>query len=155
MAAAECSEQHTIVEAMMNRLSYLSLLFLLSGVLRPAQAQTVCRLADSTSAGLIGELGRYSSSTTVDAMAMRDTLRLTPTPASQVVLVTKETTCQKANTAYRTAVSGSGGTGLSGRVYVVKVGQVYAVLDPTYNAGQPGSYTVVIFDSRFKELSSY
>jgi hypothetical protein len=139
----------------MKRLSHLALLFVLGGMLRPVQAQTVCRAADSTSAALILELGRYSSATSGDDKAMRDTLRLPLTSASDVVLVTKETTCQKANTAYQTAVNGSGGTGLSGRVYVVKVGNVYAALDPTYNAGEPGSWTVIILDARFKELSSY
>ena len=86
---------------------------------------------------------------------MRDSLRLPLAPASQVVLVTNESTCRKANTAYQTAVNGSGGTGLSGQVYVVQVGTAYAVLDPNYNAGQPGAWSVVVLDSRFKERSSY
>jgi hypothetical protein len=138
----------------MERPSPLWLILLMSGV-HSMQAQTVCRPADATSAALIQELGRYSSATFGGDKVMRDSLHLTATPASEVVLVTSESTCKKANAAYQTAVTGSGGTGLTGRVYVAKVGQVYGVLDPSYNAGEPGSWTVIIVDSRFTPLSSY
>jgi hypothetical protein len=138
----------------MKKLSSPLLLSIL-GLVQPLQGQSVCRSADSTSAALIRDVGRYSSATAGDDKTMRDSLRLPLTSPSQVVLVTTSSICQKANTAYQTAVSASGGTGLSGRVYVVKVGQTYAVLDPNYNAGQPGSWSVVIFDSKFRELSSY
>jgi hypothetical protein len=137
-------------------MKFLTLLLLFLSLGLPSAQAQVCRPADSTSAGLIRELKRYASALSGDERIMRDTLRLPFTSPAQVVLVTSESTCRKANTAYQTAVANSGGTGLTGRVYLIKVGaERYAVLDPNYNAGTPGAWTVVIFDSRFKMLSSY
>jgi hypothetical protein len=137
----------------MNLLRIVAVSLLILGP-RHLYAQTVCRSADSTSVALIEELGRYSSATSGGDLVMRDTLHLVSTPANQLVLITNETACRKANSAYQTAVTSDGGGGLSGRVYVVQVGTRYAVLDPTYNAGDP-TWSVLIFDSKFKLVGYY
>ena len=119
-----------------------------------ASAQSVCRPADQASADLIEEMGRYSSASGGDAAVMRDSLRLPSVPRSQVVLVTNESTCKKARTTYETSLSTPGFT-FSGRLYVVKIGTVYAVLDPTFNIGDSTNWIVQIQDSRYRQLSLY
>jgi hypothetical protein len=71
------------------------------------------------------------------------------------VLVTTESVCKKANATYQSTLGGTGGTSFSGRVYVVKIGTVYAVLDPVFNYGNPHNWVVEIQDSRFRKLSLY
>ena len=132
----------------------LSALLLATSLSLPASAQSVCRPADKASADLIEEMGRYSSAPAGDAAIMRDSLRLPSVPRSQVALVTNESVCKKAKATYQTSLSTPGHT-FSGRVYVVKIGTVYAVLDPTFNLGDPTNWIVQIRDSRYRQLSLY
>ena len=120
-----------------------------------ASAQIVCRPADQTSAHLINELGHFSSATTGDNKVVRDTLRLPLVPAANLTLVTSETVCKKARTTYQSTLGGLGGTPFSGRVHVVQIGTVYAVLDPALRFGDPNHWAVQIQDSHFKKLSGY
>jgi hypothetical protein len=71
------------------------------------------------------------------------------------VLVTSESVCQKARDAYQAFFANRGGTGFTGRVYVIKIGTTYAALDPGYNYGDPTVWTVEILDSRYRHLSIY
>ena len=128
----------------------------LSGLL-PAEAQTVCRGADSTSAALTRHLSRYSGATTGDDAEVRESLGLPYTPAAQVTLVTTEGVCEQANAAYRADRAGKGG-GLSGRVYVVAIGNTYAVLDPSYKYDPTSprkNWTILIVNSQFERLSLF
>ena len=120
-----------------------------------ALAQTVCHPADETSAALIVRLGRYSSATSGDDRIVRDSLRLAPTAANQVVLVTSESVCKNARDAHQAFFPNRGGAGFTGRVYVIKIGMTYAALDPGYNYGDPTVWTVEIIDSRYRHLSVY
>jgi hypothetical protein len=87
---------------------------------------------------------------------VRNALQLPATPASQVTLVTDQSVCRKANTAFANEFS-SQGSGLSGRVYVVSVASVYAVVDPVflYDSVSRGRLWAFVFiiDSKFKKLS--
>ncbi len=121
----------------------------------PGWSQGVCRAADSTSAELIAEVARYSAATHAGDIAVRDSLRLPAVPANQVVLVTQDPVCKKANVAYQADRAITGGSGFSGRVYVVKIGTTYAVLDPSFSYGRPDNWTVVIMDSRYRTLSVF
>jgi hypothetical protein len=120
-----------------------------------AQVLPVCRAADSTSALLISELGRYTSDTTGGNRAVRDSLKLPVLAANQLVLVTSESVCKKAKNAYQNDRAGTGGSGFTGRVYVVKIDTRYAVLDPGFNYGEPGNWTVLILDSHYQKLAVY
>jgi hypothetical protein len=88
-----------------------------------------------------------------------DSLRLPFVPANELKLVADERTCRKANQAYQAELQNTGGSGFSGRVYVVRVGTSYAVLDPAlrYGAeyGAPDFWTVLITDSNFKPLAIF
>lgn len=140
-----------------HRTLLLALLVGAVGGPRLASSQTVCRPADKVSASLIHELARYSAATTGGNAVVRDSLRLPYTPAAQVVLVTNESVCKKANAAYQADRAGKGG-GLSGRVYVVAVGNTYAVLDPSYRYDPTWphpSRTILIVSSRFERLSLF
>ena len=129
-------------------------LVLLSSALVPIRADAaVCRAADSVSADQIFSLRRYAGATTGGNRVVRVSLHLPFT--TSLSLITSESVCKKANAAYQ-AVRAGRGSGLSGRVYVVQVGTVYAVLDPEYQWGTvPGVWTVIIFDSRWRKLSTY
>jgi hypothetical protein len=121
---------------------------------REGQAQSVCRTADANTALLISFLGRYSSATAGDDPASRDLLKLPSAPVSQLSVVTQDATCRKAKATYEAVATAEGGTGLSGRVYVIKIGTVFAVVDPSYHWGpDPGWWKVVTMDSKFKKLS--
>jgi hypothetical protein len=87
---------------------------------------------------------------------VRDSLRLGAASASSVILVADQTVCKKANAAYQAAVGGPGGSGFSGKVYVVKSGTTYAVLDPDFHVdGRTDNWIIVIMDSRYKVLSLF
>jgi len=137
--------------------AFLVTLFVASlGNARSISGQSICRPADANSATLIAYLGRFSSATSGGDSASRVALKLPVVPADQLALVTQEATCRKGLTAFEDAVAAQGGSGLSGRVYVVKIGTVYAVLDPDYHWGpDPGYWNVVIVDSKFKRLSAF
>jgi len=147
---------HSTIKAIWRSLNrpLLSTLVLGTSLALPAAAQSVCRPADQASADLIEEMGRYSSAPGGDAAVMRDSLRLPSVPRSQVVLVTNESVCKKAKATYQTSLSTPGYT-FSSRVYVVKIGTVYAVLDPTFNLGDSTNWIVQIQDSRYQQLSLY
>jgi hypothetical protein len=85
---------------------------------------------------------------------VRDSLRL---PNGGVIVQTlEETICRRANTAYKSALSGHG-SGLSDQVVVIKLTRSggFAVYDPGYRYGTRPIRTVVIFDSRWRMLSMY
>lgn len=89
-----------------------------------ANAQSPCRPGDSRSATLIQWLGMKSSATTGPELADRTILKLPLVPANQLSLVTQDVSCRKAKTTYEAAANASGGTGLTGQLWVVKVGTV-------------------------------
>jgi hypothetical protein len=103
---------------------------------------------------LIKWLEAYTSATSGDYLASRNVLKLPLAPANQLELVTHEATCKKARPIYEAAANTQGGTGLSGRLYVVKVGTAFAVVDPDYHWGpDAGWWKVVTMDSRGRKLS--
>jgi len=96
----------------------------------------------------------YATSTDTAVMAVRDSLRILPVPASQVGLVTDRRTCRRAGAAYQRYYRGVAG-GFSTSVYVVKVGTRYAVLDPEYpTAIKDPPWHVVIMDADFHPLGA-
>jgi hypothetical protein len=113
----------------------------------------ICRPPDTLSQRIVNHLARYSTATSGDFKAVRDSLRLPQ--ASILTVVTSEAVCKKANPAYQAVLAGTG-HGFSGKVYVIQIGTVYAVFDPVYRYGPTaGIFTVVIFDSRWRKLSMY
>ena len=104
---------------------------------------------------MITQLARFSSTTDRHDAVVRDSLRLPSVPANQVQLVTTESVCKKANAAYQ-ASNSSYGTGFSGKVYVVQIGTVYAVMDPAFIiSAQRPIFTTLILDSRYGVLSVF
>jgi hypothetical protein len=70
-------------------------------------------------------------------------------------MVTQEAVCKKAKAAYETEFSGQGSS-FSGRLYVVKAGSTYAVLDPDYHyhPSRP-RWSIMIMDDRYRKLSLF
>lgn len=120
-----------------------------------AFSQTVCRPADTQTASLKLDVGRYSSATAGEEKIMRDSLRLPLVPANQITGVTQEATCRKANAALQSLFANTGNNTFSGRVYVLKVGNSYAVVDPVYRH-DPNIPVgpILVLDSHFKPLST-
>jgi hypothetical protein len=119
-------------------------------------ARSACRTADRRSAGIIERLITYVTATSGDDATSRDALRLPRATADDVQLVTSETVCAAAVAAYNRDRRDEG-SGLSGRVYVVRIGPVYIVHDPEYdyNPSLPGGLVVIVFDSNWKPLAWY
>jgi hypothetical protein len=120
-----------------------------------AEAQ-VCRPADDSSAGMIQMVKNYALASDAAMRESRDSLRI-PAVAlpSDVALITKEVTCESANTAYQRVATGARQT-LTGRVYVVRVGTSYVVWDPGYafDASDPTDIYMV-FDSHWNNKSIF
>jgi hypothetical protein len=113
----------------------------------------VCRAPDETAERIRLRLARYALANHPDDKAVRDSLRLPQ--SAQISIITSESVCKKANAAYQAVLAGTG-HGFSGQVYVIQVGTTYAVFDPVYHWGpDPGYLRIVIFDSRWRRLSSF
>ena len=137
----------------MRYIASVAVLLAALGWVGQVQAQ-VCRPADVTSGDMIGILQRYAGATSGGDKTVRDSLHLPLVSSSQVVLVTAESVCKKANQAYQGKLANTGGSPFSGKVYVVQVGSSnYAVMDPAFNYGNPRFWTIVVLDSRYKPLS--
>jgi hypothetical protein len=139
----------------MSRFTWLSslTLFLLTGSAVPAWG-AVCRPHDATAERVRLRLARYAIPNHPDDETVRAKLGLPQT--AQISVVSSESVCKKADAAYRAELTGPGQGGFSGQVYVIKVGTTYAVFDPAYHWGpEPGYYTVIIFDSRWRKLSRH
>jgi hypothetical protein len=131
----------------------VALIMLLSGATGRSTAAPYCRPFDDTRE-VQHELERFSQAISGDNVIVRDSLRL---PNGGVIVQTlEETICRKANTAYKSALSGHG-SGFSDQVVVIKLTRSggFAVYDPEYRYGTRPVRTVVIFDSRWRMLSMY
>ena len=118
-------------------------------------AQTYCRPADLQTTTMISDIARWSSAASGDDKIVRDSLRLPLVPKNQLQVVTQEATCKKANSALQSAFANTGNNTFSGKVYVIQVGTVYGVVDPSYKARAADLVGPILFlDSRFKPLSS-
>ena len=120
-----------------------------------AYAQTVCRAADDSSFDMIEMIKTYALATDSVGKAAADSLGIPAVAsASAIRLVTKESTCHSANTAYRAVATGARQT-LSGRVYVVQVGTRYVVWDPQYRYSTSGDDVYVVFTSKWAKKSIF
>ena len=94
----------------------------------------VCMPADSTSAFMISSAKALMSSTPAGLVAERQSLQVPLVSPDTIVLINDESVCSQMATAF--AGSLQGGDTPSGQVYVVQVGSVYIVRDPTIMRGE-------------------
>ena len=85
----------------------------------------------------------------------RDSLRIPATTASQVIFVSDKTVCRRAADAYRANSTADASFAPSGRVYVVKAGQTYSVVDPAYHYRRQPDVTIMTFDTKWRLLSKH
>jgi hypothetical protein len=85
-------------------------------------------------------------------VAERRSLHLGAAAPETVVLVADKTICSRMATAYNAALAASSGTP-SGRVYVIRVRDVYVVRDPAIMAGEFAVELVI--DARGHVLARY
>ena len=123
-----------------------------------ASAQSACRPQNWLSTFMKDELTRYVTATGGDDAAVRDSLHLPTATANDVQLVTNDSLCAVASAAY--AVDRQGiGAGLSGQVHLVRINNVYVVLDPEFDnqpiAGRPKASVTIVFNSNWQPVGRY
>jgi hypothetical protein len=121
---------------------------------RVVAAQSACRSADSISVDLLEAVTRYATAISGDDAGVRQAVNLPNVAANQIALVQSDSLCAVASAAYQTGRRGTG-QGYSGRVYVVKVGTYYVVLDPAYYLTTPGVYIVDVFSPQWVRVGGF
>lgn len=123
----------------------------------PLPAQTVCRPADSLGSRFLAHVARHSAPSNATDATVRDSLHLGAVSSrTEVVIVTQESVCKKARDAYQASLGGAGGSPFSGRVYVVKSGTTYAVLDPDFHyQNRTDNWIIMVMDARYRKLSLF
>ena len=122
----------------------------------PAGAQTTCRPADAASARFLTHIRTIATSNEAMWSAARDTLGVPSVASSQVTLETKETTCKKAAEAYNREIQRLHGTpSQARRLYLVKVGNSYAAIDPASQSAQSEWGTVILLTGQYAYVSPW
>jgi hypothetical protein len=118
----------------------------------PAAAQTGngCKPLDSYGQAFLDWAKLTATGTDSAQIKSRANLQIPKVVASKVTYVLSGTDCQKAVTAYSTA-AGVSPTGRS--VYLVKIGTIYVIKDPTVLAGE--WWFSVTADNKFKVLVKF
>ena len=118
-------------------------------------AQSVCRSSDAQTVNMIRYMRALAGATLPadsESVGIRTSYQIPAVSPAHVSLVTDEKTCKSALTAYISAV---GGQSLAAtRIYVVAVGSAYVVWNPV-RSEKSEWYTNVVFDSKFRVLSSF
>ena len=115
----------------------------------PAGGSPYCFPADTMNEGesLVSEVREMATSSDSATVVLRNSIHLAATDSAQVSLVTDETKCQQDVEALNAYAASVGGTGTWSTVYLVKVGEQFAVYAPDSTPGAPT--TIVITDSLF------
>ena len=116
-------------------------------------ASVACRPFDAYADAMVGTLQGLATSTDPGDVAQRNRLGIPATTAANVTYVTTEQVCSKAATAFAANVGVVNGPPVSGVLYVVKVGSVYVVDDPSQKMGE-FSIRMVLTD-KFKYVSQF
>jgi len=116
------------------------------------QAQTVlpCRPLDDGGQAILNWVRTTATSADSSAIISRTHLGIPKVPASEVSYLTDTRLCQQAVNAY-SAAAGVSTTGRS--VYLVKVGTIYVIKDPTVFIGE--WWYSMTADSKFKILVKF
>jgi hypothetical protein len=115
-----------------------------------AQAVSPCRPLDDGGQATLNWVRTTATSTDSSAIRSRTNLKIPKVAASKVSYVTDTRLCQQAVNAY-SAAAGVPATGRS--VYLVKVGTVYVIKDPTKLAGE--WWYSMTADSKFRILVKF
>ena len=116
-------------------------------------ASVACRPFDAYANAMVGTLKALATSTESGDVTQRNRLGIPATSAANVTYVTTEQVCSKAATAFGAHVGVVNGPPVSGVLYVVKVGSVYVVDDPSQKMGE-FSIRMVLTD-KFKYVSQF
>jgi hypothetical protein len=109
-----------------------------------------CRPLDDGGQATLNWVRTTATSTDSSAIISRTNLKIPQVAASKVSFVTDSRLCQQAVNAY-SAAAGIPATGRS--VYLVKVGTIYVIKDPTFFAGE--WWYSMTADSKFKILVKF
>jgi hypothetical protein len=133
----------------------IALLAFLTGctALSRLHSSSPCRAQDENAGWLLERARSWVAPADSTDAAMADSLRVPRAPIASVQWVADPAICARAAEAYR--LTSGRPEGVSGRVYVIRAGQVYVVLDPefSYLARRPvEGYTTAIFDADWRLL---
>ena len=126
-------------------------LAMLCGLLSPLTAQSTssCHAQTADALNLRSYIRELVSTTDTARVRLRNTLGLSKTDSTKVVLVTATATCVNVatgiNTGYQTP-------NLARHLYVVQVGKLFAAQDPDHLAGEYAP--TVILDAKFRALNA-
>ena len=134
------------------RLAIVAIVGALACASLPRRSSNACRQPDEKAGWLLERVQHWVAPTDSDEAAMADSLRVPRGALNEISWILDGALCARAAAAYR-ETSGRP-EGVSGRVYLIKAGKVYVVLDPEFWY-QPGSqlYTMAIFDRRWHLLA--
>ncbi len=131
----------------------ITLIWLIFAVAMPLQSQTAaaCRQSDQTSAGIIGELRNWVTTTDAERISDRDSVFKIPVvPAAEIAIVMDDRICKKAIDGY----SKLPGAMRPASLYVIKMGKKYfAVYNPLDKAGD--MMTVHIMNRKFVSIGGW
>jgi hypothetical protein len=129
-----------------------ALLFAAASWIPEARAQSVspCRALDEGGQATLNWVRTTATGTDSSAITSRTNLKIPQVAASKVSYVTDARLCQQAVNAY-SAAAGVPATGRS--VYLVKVGTVYVIKDPTVFMGE--WWYSMTADSKWKILAKF
>jgi hypothetical protein len=131
--------------------SALAALVLLSVPQRAAGQTGSCLPLDDEATGMLNWATHLATGTDSSTIASRQGLQVPAVAANRVKLVTKASTCKKASDAYSAALNEPSNPGRA--VYVVQIGSVYLVEDPTQLIRE---WTQgMVFDRKFVLLERY
>jgi hypothetical protein len=115
-----------------------------------AQSGSPCRPLDDAGQAILNWVRTTATSSDSSAIISRTNLKIPQVAANKVSYVTDSRLCQQAVNAYSTA-AGVSGTGRS--IYLVKVGTVYVIKDPTVMFGE--WWYSMTADSKFRILVKF
>jgi hypothetical protein len=115
-----------------------------------AQSATPCRPLDGYGQAILDWAKLTATGTDSAQIASRTNLKIPKVAVSKVTYVTSGTVCQQAVNAYSLA-AGVSATGRS--VYLVKIGTIYVIQDPTVLMGE--WWFSVTADNKFKILAKF
>jgi hypothetical protein len=120
---------------------------------RAAAAQSACRPPDVASAALLRIVAAHAAGSALRPLGHGAGGRLRPFDSSALALVSDSAFCRRAAATYAQVLAPVG-KGFSGTVHVVRIGHLYAVVDPSYYGPEPGAWAVMVVDAALHPLGT-
>lgn len=126
----------------------------ISAILLTSPRSRRCRTTGDEALVLVAYAKMLAADTSGEMQAKRTSYYIPPTDTANVELVTDDAVCARAGDAFNADLPPS--LRITNRaVYVVRIGQVYIVTDPTAQPVRGGLVPNIVFDRRFRVLARF